>query len=110
MRKFLDDLWFGRLPLWQVFWLVYIPVIIFANVSLKVSKIDITTLTHSQLAILLPFTFFIMGYLMVALWRSAFHTETKIWGYVTRAFVIVNAIPMVCIVILNIIPVVTSLL
>ena len=89
--EFAGDAWFGRAPLWKVFWLAgelagtTLAVILFV-------VIPIGPYSAAALALSVPY----LVWIYVSMWRCAYNVRAKQWGDIARIYVVASA-PVVCV-------------
>ena len=89
LEFFFLNYWYGKEKLWKAFWLIGILgrilvatfVIIFALIGKSIGLTwSIAILSFLFIAIYIIWSF-------VSIWRCAFNTQNKNWGYVARIFI-----------------------
>lgn len=78
-RGFITRSWKGIEPIWYVFWLYGVPVLVLA--------FPLSLPYPSRLFVVIFFTYFI--WLQVSLWRCAFVGRYRWFGYIARTAVVV---------------------
>lgn len=83
--KFSINYWSGTEPLWKAYWLNFV----LAGYGLsRIGELDFISSSSSISIIyaILLITFYIWA--IVGVWRCAFNTKRKFWGYLARFIVI----------------------
>jgi len=79
--------WNGNAPLYRAFWLVYfLGIGLVRLLSQFILSLDITPLTIIAFCI---FVFYLL-FSFIAVWRCAWNTKRKMWGYISRVCVLLT--------------------
>jgi len=81
--------WKGLDPLWKAYWLYFVVG------SFVVNNLADLALSTGSKFVLIGYLIFILTYLVWAItsvWRCAFNTKKKYWGYIARAIVVIGPI------------------
>jgi len=86
---FIKRSWRGEEKLWRVFWLYYMlgELIFFMFLYLIMFLISIVVTSEPPFLIILVYVIPVFGYfiwIIVSLWKCAFNTNWKGWGYLIR--------------------------
>jgi hypothetical protein len=79
----------GHLPLWKVFWLIFLPALLLmycATAGMIFALIKLNFLSHLELAsfVLASLSLAVTATMGVMVWRCAFNAKHPIWSYLAR--------------------------
>jgi hypothetical protein len=81
--------WKGLEPLWKAYWIYFVV----GNIA--INNLADFVLSTGNFYALVGYLIFIVAYLIWAItsvWRCAFNTEKKYWGYIARAIVVIGPV------------------
>ena len=89
LENFILNYWSGKEKLWKAFWLIGIVGRIFVAFFIIIFSLigNSIGLTWSVAILSLLFVLIYIIWSFVSIWRCAFNTQNKNWGYVARIFI-----------------------
>ena len=90
---FITEAWQGHEKIWKVFWIYHVLVSVSVGIALE-SYLN-AFLWKAGLAVSVAFLIAALVWVVwcyVSLWRCAFNSRWSGWGYIVRAYVVLNVV------------------